>query len=644
LGQQLVFDGRAYTVIGIVSADLQLPGDAEVITPLGQDVDPAILNRGMHPGIYVLGRRRSGVTLEQSQTELSTISRRLSEMYPKSNANHDFVAEPLQEELVEDLRPALLLLQGAVGLVLLTASANVASLLLTRALSHQREYAVRVALGASPWRLVRQSLTEGGVLGICGGAIGTVLAVVGTRPFVTVWPGGLAWADDVYLDWRALLFTLAVSLLSGLLVGVAPALCAAVREPESVLRAGTANGALNRRFLRRSFVVFEISLAVTLLIATGRVGRTVLRFSSAGPGLKARGVLVTQVALAPSALAAPASIRAAWRGVLQHVRTMPGVQSAAVVDIVPMTGENEIGYWLGPTQPRENEMPLAVMTLAAPDYLQVMGIRLREGRFFNENDRIGSEPVIAIDETMAQRAFRGREPVGNRISLEFLGSARVVGVVGHVRSQGLGVDDTASPHPQVYFPFAQVPDVFVPVAGARLALVVRTTVPPLGIVESIRNELRKETRDEVLYDFRTMEQIVSATLSRQRFFLLLFAVFSGLALVLACVGTYGALAHLTSQRAQELATRIALGAQRGDIVRLVLGESLGMILVGICLGMAVSLASAPLLNHLMVGLQPLDLLTTLSIIAVLVTTASFASFLPARRAGRIDPMKTIRQE
>jgi predicted permease len=645
IGRQLVFNGKPYTVVGIASAGLRLSGDVDVFTPLGQNTEPIMQNRDMHPGIHVLARLQPGVTLAQAQAELALIGHHLAEQYPKSNEGHSFTAQPLQQELVGDVRSTLWLLLGAVSLVLLIACVNVASLLLARAVSREHELAMRVALGAGRGRLVRQCLTESAVLALSGGVLGVLLAAIGIRPFVAFWPGNLPRAEEVQLDWRVLLFAIGASLLSGVLFGLAPALCAPARELEQALRAGARTVVGSSRRLHSGFVMCEIALAVVLLVAAGLLGRTLLRLSSVDPGLDVQNVLIARVALSPSALINPATTRVAWQDLLGRVRGVPGVRSVAITDLVPMDNdENLIGYSTTAAVPPANQIALSLLTSVTPEYLKATGISLRQGRFFDEQDRIGSELVVVIDEVLAQRAFRGRDPVGSRLWVQFLGPAKVIGVVGHVRHWGLDVDDQARVREQMYFPFAQCPDEFLRLASSAMSLVMRTTVAPLNAVEPVRREVRGASRDQALYEVRTMKQVVSGTLARQRFLMLLFSVFSGLALLLACIGVYGVLAYLANQRVPEFGVRMALGASGLDVMRLVLQQSLGMILVGVGLGIAAALAAARLLGRLVVGVQPTEPLTFTIMISVLVVAALFASLVPAWRASQVDPVSALRQE
>jgi predicted permease len=646
IGQQLVLEGKSYSIVGIAPAGFRIDGEADIYMPLGQSTDPRMQNRGAF-FIHVLGRLQPNVTLAQAQTELSLIARQLAAQYPENNQGRDMVAHPLSQEVVGDVRPTLWLLLGAVSLVLLVACVNVASLLLARAVSREREVAMRVALGASRGRLARQCLTESGVLGISGGALGILLAFVGTRPFVSLWPGSLPRAQDVQLDWRVLLFALGLSLLSSLLFGLAPALRAPARDLERALRgAGRSLGGSTRR-LHGSFVVAEIALAVVLLVAAGILGRTLLRLSSLDPGFNTRNVLAAHVALSPAVLGNPAKARVAWEDVLDRARRLPGVQSVALADVVPMrVGEDSVGYWATPFQPPIDQIPLALASIVTPDYLEVMALRLRQGRFLNEQDRIGHETVIVIDDNLAQRAFAGSDPVGKRLWIQGMDSnpVRIVGVVGHVRHWGLAGDDQSRVRDQIYCSFYQLPDPLMHFLSSVMSITVRTSISPLHVAESLRRELRGPGGDQTLYDVHTMDDLASASLDRQRFLLWLFGIFAGLALLLACVGIYGVLTYLTNQRVPEIGLRMALGASARDVTRLVLGQSFGMIAIGVGVGILGALAAARLLEHLVDGTRPTDLSTFVITIPILLAAALFASFIPARRASRVDPMSALRQE
>ncbi len=646
LDASVVLDQKRYTVVGIAPPEFRLYGDeVDVYTPIGQDTAKYLQNRAAHP-TGVVARLRPGVTLANAQAELALIGRHLGEEYADTNSGRTFMVAPMRPE-VGDVRSALWLLLGAVSLVLLIACVNVASLLLARAVSRERELSMRAALGASRGRLVRQCLTESAVLGLAGGLLGILLAYLGIRPFVALWPGSLPRAQEVHLDWRVMLFAIGVSLVSGLLFGLAPALRAPARGLEQALRSGARTVAGTGRRLYSVFVISEIALAVVLLVAAGMLGRTLLRVSALDPGVDVRNVLVTRMALSPGVLADSGKIRPAWQEVLRRASRVPGVQSVAIVDTVPMReGNNQIGYWTSPDVPPENQQPMALATSVSPDYLKVMGIALRRGRFFNDEDRMGGELVVVIDDVLAQNAFAGEDPIGKRLWMPDMdyGPFTVVGVVGHVRHWGLAGDDQAQVRAQFYYPFAQLPDQFLRRWSELMSVAVRTNVEPLSLVESLRQEVRGATGDQVLYEVRTMEQLARGTLARQRFLLALFGIFAGLALLLACIGIYGVLAYLTGQRVPEIGVRMALGARPSDVMALVLRQSLGMIFIGVGVGIVVALATVRLLVHSVEGMQGADPAAFAIMIPVLVTAALFASFVPARRASRVDPMTALRQE
>jgi len=655
IGKPVILDGKSFTVVGIAPANFRLDGEEpDEFTPLGQDNSESLQRRDRHPGINAVARLRPGATLNEARAELGLIAAHLSEQYPQTNSGRGFLVESLHPD-VGDVGPTLWLLLGAVILVLLIACANVASLLLARAISRERELAMRVALGAGRIRLIRQGLTESAVLGVIGGTLGVLIASLGVRPFVAYWPGTLPRAEEVQLDWRVLAFAVGISLFSGLLFGLAPALRAPTKNVEQILRAAARSLLGSSRRLHNGFVIAEIALAVVLLVAAAMLGRTILRLSSLDPGLNVRNVLVTRLAIAPS-IVEPAQIRAAWQDVLAQARRVPGVESAALVDTVPMReGNNEVAYWMSATLPPVSQQPLALATSVTPDYLKVMQIPLLNGRFIDDHDRRGSELVVVIDDVLAKTAFGDADAVGKSLWLPDSASpfssgphgadvVRVVGVVGHVRHWGLAGDDQSQVRAQFYYPFAQVPDPLLRRWSELMSVAVRTTINPMNVLATLRREVRGATGDQVLYEVHTMEQLVSDSLARQRFLLLLFSVFAGLSLLLACIGIYGVLAYLTTQRVPEIGIRMTLGASPSAVTWLVLRQSLGMISGGVAVGAVAAMAAGRVLQHMVEGMQPIALSTFAIVLPMLVLAALLASYLPARRASRIDPMSALRQE
>lgn len=657
LGSTITLEEKQYTIVGVAPAGFKLYGDEpEVYTLLGQDPAGYMHNRAAQP-VHVVGRLRPGATLALAQAEVALTGSRLAQAFADTNKGRSLQAKLLRPD-VGDTGSTLCLLLGAVGLVLLIACANVASLMLARAVSRERELAMRVALGASRGRLVRQCLTESALLGLAGGLLGVMLARVGLRPFLAFWPGDLPRAEEVQVDWRVLLFAVGVSVLSGLLFGLAPAWRAPELEVEQVLRSGARTMVGSSRRLHSAFVVSEMALAIILLIAAGMLGRTLLHASSLDPGLDTRNLLTMRVGLSPATLEDPARIPAGWQDLIDRARHVPGVESVTAVDIVPMRqGNNQLGYSTTPDIVSKEKLPMVLASSATPDYLKVMGIPLLEGRFFDDHDRLGGELVIVVDDVLAKSAFGGKDALGKSLwipdmpcvqqSSTFVDCStpyKIIGVVGHVRYWGLAGDDQAQVRAQLYYPFAQVAAPFLRRWSQLMSIAVRASVPPLTLVEPLRQELRGAAGDQVLYQVRTMEQLAHNSLAMQRFLLLLFGIFAALALLLACIGIYGVLAYLTGQRVPEIGLRMALGASPAAVMWLVLRQSLGIILLGIGIGTTFALATGRVMERLVEGMQPISLLTFAITIPFLVLAAMFASFLPARRASQVDPMNALRQE
>jgi predicted permease len=395
------------------------------------------------------------------------------------------------------------------------------------------------------------------------------------------------------------------------------------------------------RRLHGAFISAELALTVVLLVSAGILGRTLLRLSALDPGFRLRGVVAARIAWNSSAVSDPGRVRASWRDLLERVRRVPGVDSAAAVDTVPMrNGINELPYAVAPNLPSASQTP-ALATGTTPDYLHVMGIPLLHGRFFTDQDKLGSEPVVVIDSVMAQKAFPNQDPIGQRLWVPALatGAVRVIGVVGHVRHWGLAGDDSADVRDQIYYPFAQVPDSLMTLYSRIMSLAVHSANPSPNLVESIRSALHG---DPLLYDTASMEQAAADSLARQRFLLALFGAFSSLALLLACIGIYGVLSYLTRQRVPEIGVRMALGASSGEILRMVIRQSLAMVMTGIAVGMAGAIEAARLLQKLVQGVGATSPSTYAAMLTLLAAAALFASFIPARRASRIDPVEALR--
>jgi predicted permease len=647
VGSSLVYGGKSYTVVGVTPPGFNLEGTTDVITPLGQNTDPRMENRGAR-FIHLIGRLNPGFTEARARTEIALMGRQLAEHYPQTNASLGMVPRQLRQEVVGDIGSTLWLLLVAVGFVLGVACVNIASLLLVRAVSREREFAMRVALGAGRGRLVRQCLTEGVVLGLAGGVLGLWIAAAGLRPFVVLWPGTLPRAEEVNLNWPMLLFAVAVSLVSGLASGLVPALRTPARNVANTIRSGSRGIAGGTRRLHSAFVIAEIVLAAVLLVSAGTVGNALIAMAARDPGIDAHNALAARVALSPALLTTPAQTREGWRDLLGRARGVPGVASAALSDIIPMReGENSVSYWSTPVPPPPDQEPVALESTVTPDYRQVMGIPLRAGRFLDEGDTLGNPKVIVIDENLARHAFGSSETaIGKRLWVPGLGAdpVRVVGVIGHVRHWGLSNDDTSPVRDQMYASFAQLPDRMLPTYSSFMSLAIRTNTAPASVVQQLQHALRGAAGDQALYDIRTMPQLVSASLDRERFLMLLFGIFALLALLLAGIGIYGVLAYLTNQRVPEIGVRMALGATGANVLGFVFRESLGMILAGVGIGLIAALGTEGVVQRLVPGAKPNEILTVGVMMTVLMTVAVFATLLPARWASRIDPIRALRRE
>jgi len=529
---------------------------------------------------------------------------------------------------------------------LLIACATVANLLLARSTARRREFAIRTALGAARGRVIRQLLTESVLLSVVAGSLGLVLAFWGTRLVLAAVPGTLPRSQDVGLDPYVLAFTLAISILTGVLFGLAPAFHSSNVNPHESLKEGARGAGGGRHRAENVFVALEVGLAVILLVGAGLMIQSIWRLWKVNPGFDIHHVLTAQVALSPEVMHSPAGIRNAYRQMIDRLSAAPGVSAAAVSNLLPLgDSDNEIPFWLGRgAQPPQDQMNDALLYITTPDYLRAMGIPVREGRFIDGQDTTASTPVIVIDEVMARHVFPGQDPVGKQINLLIIGPVEIVGVVGHVKHWGLDSDDTAKIRDELYFPFMQVPDKFMTeiVAGADLA--VRTRPEPLSMLSIIRAQVAGPTEDQPVYGVQTMEQMISAGLAERRFTMLLLIIFASTALVLAAIGIYGVMSYAVTRRRHELGVRMALGATRGDLLRLVVRQGMALALIGMAAGLAAAVGLTRLMSSLLYGVRPADPLTLLSVSLALGSVALLASFVPARRATQVDPMGALRCE
>ena len=634
VGRTVAIDGRDRTVVGVMPADFPSVGTrADLWVPVR--LSPEAGGRTLQ----VVGRLHPGTTLEEARREMSAIGRRLAERYPASNAGWGVTLVPMHEQVTGDVRPALLVLLGAVGLLLLIACANVANLLLGRAAVRRREMAVRLSLGATRARLVRQTLTECLVLAGGAGLLGLGLAVWSTRTLVRLLPPGLALPrlDEVRVDERVLGFALGVSLLTGVLFGITPALSGSAVRLAQTLRETARGTTRGRSRIRKALVVVEVALAVVLLVGAGLLGRSLQRLLEVDTGVRPEQVLTMRLWLSGPQYQEAAALQRFMARLLPRLRDLPGARSVGAEMYLPLTGER-LGHSFHRAdrpRPREGERLSTHIRAIAGDYFATMGIPLLRGRAFAARDHARAPPVAVINQELARRHFPGEDPIGKRVDYVWSDtlSAEIVGVVGSVREMGPG----AEPSPAIYRPYAQMPT-------PRVALVIRSAGDPLTLAAAAATAVREIDPGQPVAEIRTMEEVVSATVVRPRLNLYLLGGFAGMALLLAALGLYGVVSHSVTQRSQEIGVRIALGARPGHVLRLVVREGMRLTVLGLLIGLGAALAATRVMASLLFGVSVTDPLTLAGVTAFAAAVALLASYLPARRATRVDPAVTLRAE
>jgi len=653
LGKNITLDGKGYTIIGVIPAGLHLniPGfsDSEAYLPIGQWSNPLLLQRGAGLGFHGLGRLKPGVTIEQARADMETVTRNLASAFPDADKGITAKLVPLKEQMIGGVRPLLLVLLTAVGLVLLIACVNIANLLLARSTGRAREFAVRAALGASRMRVVRQLLTESILLAVVGGGLGLFLAAWGTRAALGILPAALPRAEQVGLDTHVLIFTAGISLLAGILFGLTPALKTSQPDLHETLKQGGRGASGIRHRAQGVFVVIEMALAIVLLTGAGLTIRTLANLWSVDPGFNPRGVLTFGLSLPPSMRgAAPDAIRAAFREFDQRLASIPGVQAVSQTwGAVPLSSDDEQLFWLEgqPKPANENDMNWALEYIVEPGYLKAMGIPLLRGRFFTEQDNERSLLVVVIDDVFAQKYFPNQNPIGKRINLNrSTQSAEIVGVVGHVNQWGLATDGQESLRSDLYIPCAQMPNDFTAMTPSSSGVIVRTAGASAGLLDSIRHASAQMSDQQVIYGVQSMDSLVSDSISSRRFLMILLVAFATLALVLASVGVYGVISYAVGQRTHEIGIRMALGARSQDILQLILGLGGKLAATGVVAGLVAALGLTRLMASFLYGVGATDPFTFAGVAVLLSVVALAACYIPARRAARVDPMVALRYE
>jgi predicted permease len=650
LEKSVTLDGVNYSIVGVATDGFRLNVDADVYTPLGQ-LDPLILNnRGSHDGIFTFARLKPGVSLSQSQAEMSTIQNRLDRLYPSDNRDLGVYVEPLKQTIVGDAGQTLALLLGAVGLVLLIACANVANLLIARSAARSKEFAIRSALGANRARLARQLLTESVILSLTGAGLGSLIAFLGIRSALAALPGLLPRSQDVGVNALVLLYTLMVSLVVGILFGLVPALKNWSTDPQRSLKEGGRGSTIAHRRTQSSFVVVQVALTLVLLVGAGLLLRTILHLWKVNPGFDTRNIIALKVGVSHSLTTTPSGTRVAYQQMIERIRRIPGVEAAEFTTAVPLSGQGGyLPFWLDSHRPESLQgAPRLQPFLTGPDYLRTMGMQLLQGRFLGEDDTAKTPCVAVIDRDFAHRFFPDGKAIGHTITAGFaaFGPCAIVGVVNHVKDAGLNDAGLGNQY-QTYYSLSQDPDQWVALNYPDASIVLRTPLAAATLLPAIKAAVYQASSDQPIYNVQTMREIISESMSEQRFPMILLGGFAGLALLLASVGIYGMISYSVTQRVQEIGIRMALGADKGKVLRLFIGQELKLVFSGIAVGAVGALAvtrTLSSLSHLLYGVGSGDPVTFATSSIVLIAVAALAGYIPARRATKVDPMVALRYE
>ncbi|MBD0372278.1 MAG: ABC transporter permease [Pyrinomonadaceae bacterium] len=643
VGQSLVLNGASYRVVGVLPANFQfaLGADAQLWVPLNPSQQ--FQTRRFTHWLNIIARLKPGVTPEQATADMGGIAGRIAAAHADSHAGTTIRVVDLHQQIVGNVRPILLVLLATVCFVLLIACANVANLLLARSAARQKEIAIRTALGASQWRLLRQLLTESSVLALLGGAAGTLLALWGVDLLVSRLPeaqlSAMPYLRGLSLNPTVLAFTVGISLLTGIVFGLAPALQSAkLNLQETLKEGGRTSAAGSHRRLRNLFVVSEIALALLLLVGAGLMMKSLVRLLSVSPGFNPDNVLTMRVPLPQTKYPEDANLIAFHRELLERVESLPGVKGVATVSVIPLTGGNTSRFMAEdkPAPPPGTELEANVRDIT-PNYFEVMNVPLLRGRAFTEQDKQDSPPVVIVNQTFANRLYPGEDAVGKRLLVPSvqLPPIEIVGVVGDEKVTRM---DTATT-PVVYGPYLQDP-------GRTLNLVVRTSSDPSVVTNSVRSQIQSLDPDLPVFDVRTMQEVIDRSPSTflRRYPAFLIGTFAAVSLLLAIIGIYGVISYSVTQRTQEIGVRMALGAQRRDILKLIVGQGMTLALLGVGLGLLAAFILTRFLESLLFNVSAKDPLVYAGVSLLLIVVALLACYIPARRAMRVDPMTALRYE
>ncbi len=660
LNQPITLNTKAYTVIGVMPQDFQYPSRVEMWVPVGQLSDQASWkSRGNHPGLYGVARLKPGVSFDQALADMNRVAVNLEKQYPDSNTGNGIRLRPLIEIYVSDIRRALYVIFAAVAFVLLIACANIANLLLARATARRKEMAIRSALGAGRWRIARQLLTESVLLSLIGGTVGLLLGRFGIKLILYISPDAIPRSREIGLDWTVLLFTLGVAFITGILFGLVPALQAGEVDVHETLK-DTGRGMSGRSWLRSSLVVVEVATTLVLLIGAGLMIRSFYLLQKVNPGFSYEHLSSFSVSLPSKKYANDETRTGFYNALLTNLRSLPGVESSAAASGLPL-GNNgwQTSFTIdGRPHPARGDVPLMEACLVTPDYFKAMNIPVLRGRVFNDHDdkshlvgkdlsklnenqrSIAGANSIVIDEEFARRHWPNEDPVGKRIRLG--GGAHdadtplleVLGVVGRVKMDSLSQD---SNRVQGYFPFAQMPQ-------SSMTVIVKGSGDPNQLISAARQQVKALDPDQPIYSPRTMGDIRAESVAPERLNLTLLSLFAGIALILAIVGIYGVMSYSVTQRTHEIGIRMAIGASRADVFKMILSHGMKLTLIGVGVGLVGAFALTRLMATMLFGVQPTDATTFATIAALVIGVALLACYLPGLRATKVEPTISLRYE
>jgi putative ABC transport system permease protein len=637
IGNTLKLDGLAFSVVGVLRPDFVLPEEVQVLSPKPITPKDAV-NREQHY-LRVIGRLKSGASLAQANANMASIAGQLEQQYPESNTGRGATLITVKEQFVGDIRVALIVLFGAVAFVLLIACTNVANLLLARGAARQKEMAIRMALGASRGRVIRQLLAESILLSILGGGVGLLVAVWGSSLFLSLGPASLVRVGRIGIDPLVLVFTLTLSLLTGVVFGLLPAFQVSKPNLNEVLkeagRGSTEGLRLNR--LGRFLVISELGLSVALLVGAGLMVKSFVRLQEINPGFDSNNILTLQISLPSTRYREPQQVSGFYRQLTERVEALPGVKLAGVVSRLPLAGDRATTSLIIEGRPQSvGELSEAHYRVITPSYFRVLGIPLLRGREFTEQDSQSTPAVVMINQNLARTYWPDENPVGKRVRTSPNSDSpwySIVGVVGDARNFGL---DAEARH-EIYASYLQDP-------SARARLVIRTASDPERLVGAVRGEVQAIDKDLAISQVSTMETLIANSVSQRRLNILLLSIFAGVALILASIGIYGVISYSVSQRTHEMGIRLALGARPLDIIKLIVTQGAKLAIIGVAIGLAVAFALTRVLVSLLYGVSATDPVIFLAMSGLLVAVALLACYIPARRAAKVDPMVALRFE